>query len=134
MSKHNSSYIRGAELLAELHRFCSRTVTPAVKTLLLGVNQYHPLPANQVLLMVKAGVFEGQVYKGRVYKIREIDPRASSLVKDTHYLDDRAVIRFHTDQTQIPVGWQNKRKADLWNDMLTRNPQPQSWVPVNATP
>jgi len=125
----STAILDGPKLLSEL----AVTLHP-VKFLPLGAPRYVLLPSNQAYLIVKAGVYNGQARKGRVYKIWEVDSRSTTLIPDPSYWDDRACIRFHTDQTQIPTKIQRQRQADLWDQMLTSQPQLRGWERKRAIP
>lgn len=88
------------------------------------------LEPDQALIVAKNGVYEGKASCGRVYFIREIDPRPLPL-DDPNYRDDRAVIHFHTDmRVSQPVHIRNQHVADCWDGMLHRSPSPRSWQRV----
>jgi len=84
----------------------------------------------QALIIAKAGVFEGKATHGRVYFIREVDPRPLPSL-DLNYRDDRAVIHYHTDmRASRPLHVRNQETADFYDAMLHRSPQPLSWQRV----
>src|SRR5271166_2503784 len=83
------------------------------------------ISAPMALIIARAGVYEGKARQGRVFYIREIDQR-SSAVCDTHYWDDRSVIKYHDDQTAcVPKKVLNTRWAARWDHMAKS--QPKSW-------
>ena len=74
------------------------------------------------LALVKSGIYIGKARTGRVFYIREVDPRPVP-VRDDSYWDGRAVIRYHVDQTSRSSGQQTKRLAAMWDDSLKNNPR-----------
>ena len=113
------TFISGAELLRAL-----ATTLHHVKWLQDG----EPLrvPPAIALAIAKNGVYEGKVRGPRVYAIRSVDDRRISAAPS--YWDDRAVIRFHTDQVaSCPCHVREKHQSDLWDQMLQRVPPPRAW-------
>jgi len=132
MASSKTRILRGVELLQ-----CLASVRHTVNWYRLHDTEPAPIAPAVALAVAKSGNYEGK-YKspspvlpyGRMVYIREYaDPRV--FVRDTHYLDDRAVIRFSVDQTSSPPPKQKARElADLWDRMLQQSPPPRSWVRV----
>jgi len=126
MAHSNSkSLVSGITLQIRLEK----TTSPVKWITSSGETLGHVEPA-QALIIVRAGVFEGKATHGRVYFIREVDPRPSPSL-DMNYRDDRAVIHYHTDmRVSTPIHVRNRQAADCWDAMLRRDPAPRSWQRV----
>ena len=102
--------------------------TQFVKLIRDGAQQERIAP-EMALRIARAGSYEGKARGRRVFHIREVESRApQTFVADTHYLDDRAMIRFHDDQTTAANSRAGRRRrADHLDRMLHRTPTPRSW-------
>ncbi len=118
MPKANNRVLCKGIVLAELLR--KTKVKVKVKDAAYDdLGTVHPVVA---LAMISYGEYEGKASPTRVYFIREIFTRADPL-DDAHFWDDRAVIRYATDQTAcVPSKIKSRRAA-----MLLRDPRPLSW-------
>jgi hypothetical protein len=83
------------------------------------------LPADALRLM-RGGSYVGRVASsGRLRQIDEIDGRLFPVIP-AHW-QNRAVIRFHPDQRDLPAPVKNRERAGLWDRMLQLDPPPRSW-------
>lgn len=91
-----------------------------------GPPQVPPGVAAQIVRRNLCG-FEGKVSRssGRVYLIREVkDPRKNPYSPfDESYWADRAVLRYHVDQSSTPIKVRNRKLSQLWDRMLKRDSQ-----------
>ena len=133
MIESNSVTVRGLYLLATLARSPHDIYIKIIREIVgpdgqreLWVRKFPP--ATICLHLSFGAEYEGVLRKGKFRFIREIKPPRSNPKLDEHYWDDRAVIRFHTDQTAcVPFKIKQKARGDVWDRMLQRSPIPQSW-------
>ncbi len=123
--RSNKSIVTGLVLQLRLARTTSPVKWFSRDGVVLG-----SIAPSQALIIAKNGVYEGKANNGRVYFIREVDPRPLPF-DDSHYRDDRAVIHYHTDmRASRPIHVRNQETADNWDGMLHRSPAPLSWQRV----
>ena len=78
-----------------------------------------PEAALRLILQSPHG-WEGKARTGRVFWMRPTTGKPVEL--DPHFLDDRAVIRFHPDQSSGILKVKNARLAALWSRVVSMDP------------
>ena len=107
--------LRGVKLLQEL---AATSVPIRLKSYKDGRVELSPEAA--IRLVLSKGNWEGKARTGRVYWIRPTSGVPTEL--DPKHWDGRACIRFHPDQTSVPLKTRNKRYADAWGNMALDPP------------
>lgn len=101
--KTKRKFLRGQDLVAAL------STMPSVSVKFMVGNIAFSIPKDQAITMVKFGThFEGEFWNGRVYKLREFDPRTPNICIPS-YRDGRAMIQ--------PIAVTNKT-VDLWTKIF----------------
>ena len=89
LSVHKSQKIlRGPELVAAL------TATTVLVRWILASGKQIFIDADAAQILVKQGIYEGKARSGRVYYIREVDPRPKP-VCDFEHFRDRGMLLLH---------------------------------------
>lgn len=107
---------RGADLIIALYRYSKNPAPRSVKVLKLKTQNFVHLLAEEALLLAKERIYEGVVWQGRVFKMREVD---NALTPNPAYWDDRACIKYHDDgSTMIPKKIKDAMRAAHWDNMF----------------